>query len=112
MVLVKASLAPQVLLSLLSGVHSQITLFTPGTGMVPRRTVVAATAAIGRLLLAVVAIPTACTSAVATSTPGRVTTASTAASQSAAWLGPSLRFVSKAPETAGRKGISFSRERG
>ena len=63
---------------------TQTTLFTPGTGMMPRRAVVAAMAAIGRLLLAVATTPTAWASLVTASSPGRVATTSIAGIQSAA----------------------------
>ena len=76
-----------------SGAPSQIILFTPGTGMVPGRTIVAASAAIGRLLRSVATAPTAWASSVATSTPGRVAAPSTTDSQSAAWLSSYLISV-------------------
>ena len=80
-------IAPTQLLALpclLIGVNSPTTLFTPGTGMVPGRAIVAAAATIGRLLRAVTAAPTSCTYTVATSTPGRVATTSTSGAQSVA----------------------------
>ena len=59
------------------GVNILTTLFAPGIGGITRRETAAAKVPIGRHPLSIVAMPSACTYTVATSSPGRVASTST-----------------------------------